>query len=248
MTRIAISAGLALLAAAPAAHGQAVATTATIYAWLPAVEETLQDGVEMNADRSTILDNLDFALMGEIVQRRGEWLFAFDGFYSDLGKSADVGMPISPGDPDNPDEIDAALDFSTSTTIFSAMAGRRMVDRPEFEVIGTLGLRYTHFETSFTAEAGDQAFRINTNDDLLDVIAGVRGTYRIDERWALPFVADIGTGSSDLTWQAFGGVSYSVGRHSFTGGWRHMAWQLGDGGYIEDIAYDGPLLAYSYRF
>lgn len=248
MTRISTLACLALMAAAPAAHGQSVETTATIYAWLPAVKETLRGGAEMNASRSTILDNLDFALMGEIVQRRGEWLFAFDGFYSDLGKSANVRLPITPGDPENPDEIDAALDFSTNTTFFSAVAGRRVVDRPAFELFGTLGLRYTHFETSFTAEVGDQAFRVNTEDDLLDVIAGVRGTYRINEHWALPFIADIGTGSSDFTWQAFGGVSYSVGRHSFTGGWRHMAWQLGDGGYIEDIDYDGPVLAYSYRF
>jgi len=244
--------GLALVLfffAANPVFAQPMETKATIYLWATAVDQELQSGANADASRKTVLENLDFALMGEVTHRNGAWLFGLEGFYAKLGKDGNASFTVNSGEPATPTDIDAAASFNTETTILGGFAGYRLVETSQFDLYGTAGLRYTRFDTELTVDdlTNIQSYRFTTTENLTDVTAGVRGQYRFNENWSLPFVADIGTGSSDLTWQAFAGVNYGWGRNVLTAGWRHMAWEI-DGDYLKDVSYDGPLLAYSYRF
>lgn len=231
------------------AAAEQMETKATIYLWATAVDQELQGGADADASRKTVLENLDFALMGEVTHKNGAWLFGLEGFYAKLGKDGNASFTVNSGEPATPTNIDAAASFNTETTILGGFAGYRLVETPEFDLYGTAGLRFTRFDTELTVDdlTNIQSYRFTTTENLTDVTAGVRGQYRFNENWSLPFVADIGTGSSDLTWQAFAGVNYGWGRNVLTAGWRHMAWDI-DGDYLKDVSYDGPLLAYSYRF
>ncbi|QDY68878.1 hypothetical protein [Qingshengfaniella alkalisoli] len=230
------------------ALSQEASTRATIYVWATEVNEELSNGVKATASRKTVLENLKFGLMGEVVQTRGEWIYGVEGFYANVGKSGEGSYPVQSGEPSQSSSIDVLADFDTKTTFFNGFIGYRIATSPVFNLYGTAGLRYTIFENELTVDAAGQSYRFKTNDHLTDGTVGFRGRYTINESWSVPFATDVGAGDSDLTWQAYAGLSYRSGQNEFTLGWRHMEWDLGDHELITNISYDGPVIAYSRRF
>lgn len=69
--------------------------------------------------------------------------------------------------------------------------------------------------------------KLSETVDLWDGILGVKGRLALNDRWFLPFYADVGTGDTDLTWQAFGSVGYEFdwGEVSLT--YRHLEYDRG---------------------
>ena len=49
-------------------------------------------------------------------------------------------------------------------------------------------------------------------------------------KWAMPYHFDIGTGDSDLTWQAELGVTYSFGWGDIGAVWRYLDYDLNSDG------------------
>ena len=93
-----------------------------------------------------------------------------------------------------------------------------------------------------------QVARSITESDLVwDGVAGIKGRVLFDGGWSLPYHLDIGTGDSDLTWQANVGVAYRWDRAEVALTYRHMAWNFGSGS-LDDIAFSGPQLSASWRF
>lgn len=227
------------------ASAQQPETTASIYLWVTNVNEKLTNGAEVDIDNSTMIDNLDFAFEGNLEHRRGNWLYGFDVVYADVGKSENLDVPVDGG------SVTADTDVNSSTTVLSGYAGYRLVKNRNWELYGTGGLRYANFDTTLKTDADDAgvSYRLDIEEDPTDVIVGLRGAYTIDQNWAFPFLVDVGGGGSDLTWQAYGAVSYSWGPNTVSGGYRCMNWQLdSDSKYLDEVTYDGPLLAYSFHF
>lgn len=55
--------------------------------------------------------------------------------------------------------------------------------------------------------------------------------------------------SSDLTWQACGGLGYQVNDwFSAQAGYRCLREDFGDGSFVYDVAPHGPLIGFSVRF
>ncbi|WP_423824048.1 hypothetical protein V5738_08785 [Salinisphaera sp. SPP-AMP-43] len=224
-------------------------TNVTIYVWATSVEEEFPGGAKAKASFSTIFDNLDFAFMGELVQRRGDWIYGVGAFYADISESGRSSFPIQNTAPNQPSSIDTATNFKTKTEIFNGFIGYRLVPIEKLDLYGTAGIRFTRFDTRLIVDAVGQSFRFQAKDDMTDAVAGLRGAYRLTPNWSFPFIADVGTGDSDLTWQAFAGTTYSLGHHAFTLGYRHMYWDIsGTSRYLDSVDYDGPLLGYTYRF
>ncbi|WP_046077807.1 hypothetical protein [Halomonas sp. HG01] len=240
--------GTVLCLALATPQAQADETTASLYLWGTDVDQTLEGGTRLETSRQTVMENLEFGLMGTLVHRRGPWLYGFDGLYADIGKDGDVDVPVESEEPDGPDAIEAALDFTTRTTMAHAFVGHEWYRDANWSVYGTGGIRYTRFDTDLTVETDDGARRFDTEDNLTDATFGLRGHYSFTPRWSTPFIVDVGTGSTEISLQAFTAAEYAWGASSVTAGYRYMKWRLDDSDFLEEVIYEGPVVAYSYRF
>lgn len=66
--------------------------------------------------------------------------------------------------------------------------------------------------------------RISGDLDLFDAIVGLRGKWWLGgaHHWYVPWYVDVGTGSSDLTWQALLGGGYAWRRSDVLLVWRQL--------------------------
>ena len=79
-------------------------------------------------------------------------------------------------------------------------------------------------------------------------IVGVRGEIKLDDKWFMPYQADIGGGQSQLTWQAFLGVGYKYKWGEVVLGYRYLDYNFKSGWLVEDLSFGGPLLGAKYHF
>ncbi len=89
--------------------------------------------------------------------------------------------------------------------------------------------------------------------DWVDPFVGLRGLYRFNDRFYAIAKADIGGFSvgSDLTWSAYAALGMQVtasGNTTLELGYKHLALDYVNGGFIYDMATSGPMLNLSIRF
>lgn len=90
---------------------------------------------------------------------------------------------------------------------------------------------------------------IGEDAELWDGIVGVRGRAQIgDSRWSMPYYLDVGTGSSDLTWQALAGFSYRYGWGELLLLYRHLDYDEGSDRLLEGLSLTGPTIGVRFRF
>jgi hypothetical protein len=58
----------------------------------------------------------------------------------------------------------------------------------------------------------------------------------------------VGTGQSDLTWQAIGGLGYSFHWGDVIVAWRYLDYNMKSGSKIESINFNGPALGVAFRW
>lgn len=243
--------------------------TLTPYLWLPSVEGTLQyrqqpGSPSVSLEETSWLDALDglFMLSGEA--RRGRWSFFGDYIYMKFAtdKSRVAAVDFNAGGPLNP--VSTTLNAGTQSELKGHMltlaAGYTVAGNggSHHDAIG--GLRYLDIAatTSWQLSAAvigpgvGQTFAASGTTsrsmDLWDAIVGARGRVRLAERWFLPYYADVGAGSSKLTWQALGGVSYAFRWLDVTLAYRHLVYDQKDDRLLQDFKFSGPLLGATFRF
>ena len=64
----------------------------------------------------------------------------------------------------------------------------------------------------------------------------------------MPYYFDIGTGDSDLTWQAELGLTYSFGWGDIGVAWRYLDYDLKANGPIKDLSFSGPAMGATIRW
>ena len=64
----------------------------------------------------------------------------------------------------------------------------------------------------------------------------------------MPYYLDVGTGQSQLTWQAAAGVGYRFGWGDVSAMWRYMDYNMKSGKPIESLNLNGPLIAATFRW
>jgi hypothetical protein len=84
--------------------------------------------------------------------------------------------------------------------------------------------------------------RIIDSGHVWDGIAGIRGQVNLNEKCYLPYYADVGTGDTDLSWQALGGVGYRFSKVDVILGYRYMEWDFDEDGPLDDLDLSGPYL------
>ena len=83
---------------------------------------------------------------------------------------------------------------------------------------------------------------------LWDGVVGIEGHLGLGGRWRMPYHLDVGTGNSDLTYQALAGVAYGFRWGNLSLTYRYLFYDEGDGGMVQDFSLGGPVLGAGFRF
>ena len=114
------------------------------------------------------------------------------------------------------------------------------------------GARYLYLKTDAKLDFATGIIPINkrdtVSDSIWDGIIGVRGHVNLNKNWYLPYYADIGTGSSNSTWQLFGGVGYRFKWLDLILAYRYMDWNFDDSDAFEDMTLHGPFVGVKFKF
>lgn len=254
------------------AQAQEYKFSLTPYLWLPDINGRLKYNLppgaggssEVDAGPDSYLDHLRVALMITGDVRRGSWSAFTDLIYlhfdSESSRVRNIDFPNLPAVP-----VGGSLDAGTDTTLkglaWTLGAGYALVDGAQgrFEVLG--GLRYFKLDAttdwrltaSIDRPGGGASFpasgRVSAGTDLWDAIVGVRGRLRLGSgNWSVPYYADIGTGSSDFTWQGMVGIAYGFGWGDLVLVYRHLSYDEGDDKLLQDFRFSGPALGATFRF
>lgn len=230
----------ALINATPASAQDKWEYTGFIYLWGAGIGGETVTGEDVDVSFSDILDNLDFGVMGSIEARNGPWAILGDAIYLNIedDKDADFGPGI-------PVSVDADIDG----TVFAASLGYDFIDSGQYRLNGFGGFRYLDMDTTVNIGIGSGSDRLNDSFNNLDGIVGLRGVYMISDQWDLIYYGDIGTGDTDLTWQAAVAVDYKFDNWAVTFGYRHLAWEdLNGSDTLADIEFSGPFLGAKFSF
>ena len=235
----------------------------TPYLWLPSLSGSLKYDLPGNDSQPEVdvgedlLDNLEMAFMISGEARKGKWSIFTDYIYLDFG-SEDSRVKSFGGT-----LIDATIDLGTESSLsgdlWTLVGGYSLVQDPgtTLDVIG--GFRYlgieakTDWSLSATVDSSGETLAasgsISQSEDLLDGIIGVRGRVKLgDSNWAIPYYADIGTGDSDLTWQAMAGITYNWNWGGVSLVYRHLAYDMDDDKLLQDVEFSGPALGATFHF
>ena len=236
----------------------------SIYGWFPDISGTTNFPVQPGGGDFTIgigdiLDNLEFTFQGSFDARKGRWGFVSDVIYMDVGNTNRSVNSGTIGGSQLPWEIDGTIGFSMQSLIWTNAAYYRVVDESDktFDIL--LGARYADVEQtlnwSLTGEIGNTPLpgREGKNvvgDSYWDAIIGIRGVLAFgpEDRWYIPYVADVGTGDSDVTWQVAGGLGYRFNWGDLIGVWRHMEYDLPSDAAMASMDFNGPAVGAIFRW
>lgn len=217
----------------------------------PAINGSTGSGSDIDVSFDTLLDNLSMTFMGAFEARKGKWSALVDLLYLNVGANGGAEVPLTtPGGRPLGVKVDAGL--KVRGWVLSFLGGYTIYDTPQASVDLVAGARYLEMKNSF--DLGVQALRLgraveaDASGYIWDGVVGVRGRANLSGDWFLPFYLDVGTGDSDLTWQAIGGVGYGFDWGDLSLTYRHLAWEFESGGALDDISFSGPQLTATFRF
>jgi hypothetical protein len=239
----------------------------TPYVWLPTISGKLNydlpagggDGApRIDVGPTDWLDLLNgvFLLRGEA--RKDRFFVFADVVYLGLESDNDRVVAVSPGSGDLI-PIDASVNLDTKTDLDGftmTLAGGLNVHSDETSSTDLFaGVRFFGMDTktSWNLSAdielpggGNVLSRqgsIESDLESWDAVVGTKGRMRIGNgKWSLPYYLDVGTGDSDLTWQAIAGVSYAYSWGDLIISYRHFEYDGGPQGLMENFSFSGPVI------
>jgi len=235
----------------------------TLYGWLPTMGGTFHfpvaGSVDAELDPSDVLNALNFAFFTTAEVRKDRWGALTDIIYLDLGNSKRGFRDITIGDQELPAQLQTKADISLSGWVWtlggtyilsedaahpvSLVAGARLIDLTNELKLDVTG------DITGTPLPGRQ-LRGEANLSNWDAVVGVKGRMDLGEAgaWFVPYYADIGTGESDLTWQAVLGVGYAFDWGDLAVAWRYMDYDFGSDDPVEDLWQSGVALGATFHF
>lgn len=259
-----IAAGLATLACSasvPAADEWSYSLTP--YVWLPTIDGNLSFSIPQGgtgspnivSGPSDYLGDLRFALMLTGEARKGPWSLLGDVIYLDMnGSKANTVSVNLPGGGSVP-VVDTGSEVSMKGTLLSLVPGYSVYSTPQANMDVFAGVRNLHVNADATwristAVGAFPATGTTSQDkDITDAIIGVRGhLHPWDGNWSVPYYLDAGTGSSDFTWQALLGATYSYGWGDVSFAYRYLKFNAGSSDLVDDLTLRGPMLGATFHF
>ena len=221
----------------------------TLYGWFTDIGGTVSHpggvvpGGPFDVDVSVIIDNLSMVFMGGFEARKSRWSIIADAIYLGIGNDKDTFLTTASGVP-----VKANVDLDFSAWLLTGAVGYEVVqsDRGTLSVVG--GVRYATIDVDATLGVLRQEAKRSESQSLVDGIVGLRGFINLNEQWYVPYYADIGTGDSDLTWQALAGIGYRFSWGDIKLVYRYLKYEMDDDKLLKDLDLSGPALGVVFRF
>ncbi len=208
---------------------------AEIYFWGPNVDTESPDGTNTEVEFSDLAEIARGGFMGAGFMRKGKWRFGIDAIYLEVDDR--IRAPVEPGVELN--EVKLQVGYVSPMVAYEFAR----TERSAFAVYG--GARYLWGEPTLKFKTDDPAppgrFEASESESGWDGFVGLHGTTHLNENWYLGYQADIGTGDSDVTYQALGGINYRFRRFDATAGYRWMRWDINSDTF-ETLEFNGPYL------
>ena len=241
--------------------------SASIYAYLPTISgSTTFPGLPGNpspacsVDARTIIDNLKMVFMGSLDMHNGQWGLWNDVMYMNIGNSKSGTRDFSLINGIIPASATADLSLDIKGTVWTIAGEYRLYNVDPawtndllfgarmFNMTNTLG--YSFSGTVGQHPLAGRSGTVEVSDTLWDAIIGVKGRYAFgaNREWFVPYYLDVGTGQSQLTWQAAAGVGYRFGWGELSGMWRYLDYNMKSGTPMESMSFNGPLVAATFRW
>ncbi|MBS0320293.1 MAG: hypothetical protein JSR18_07100 [Proteobacteria bacterium] len=215
-------------------------------------------GSDLGVDANTIINALKFAAMGTFEATNNHWGFLADVLYMDLGGSKNGTRDVSIDGHPLPVGVTANASLDIKGTILELAGTYRLMTSPSgtLDLVG--GARMLNYKQTlgweFSADLGpDQPSRTGNSDISVtnwDAIIGVKGrvAFGDNHEWFIPYYADVGTGDSDLTWEALAGLGYSFKWGDVVAAWRYIKYDFKSGSAFEDAYFNGPMLGVAFHW
>ena len=208
---------------------------AELYLWGPNVDIENPDGSNTEVEFSDLAEIARGGFMGAGFVRKGRWRFGIDAIYLEVDDR--IRMPVEAGVELN--EVKLQVGYVSPMAAYEFAR----TERSAFAVYG--GARYLWGEPTLKFRTVDPAppgrFQASESESGWDGFVGLHGTTQINDKWYLGYQADIGTGNSDVTYQALGGINYRFRSLDATAGYRWMRWDIGSDTF-EELEFNGPYL------
>lgn len=264
------------LAAACALPAPAVAQSAPepweyraqIYLWFPSIDGETRFppssggtvGATVNA--SDYLSALQFAFMGTFEARKGRWGVLTDVIYLSFEKDKSGTRDLTLTGPGGALEIPVGASADATLKLSGwqwGLAGTyTAIRKPGYELQVLGGFRYLKIDTSIdwnlSGNVGQLppaavSGRLETNPGYWDAVVGVRGRANLGQSaWFIPYYVDIGTGQSDLTWQAVAGLGYAFRWGEVTAAYRYLDYDFPSGDAMQSLSFGGPAVSVAFRW
>jgi hypothetical protein len=239
-----IAGALMLAAAMPAAGADSHEWEfgGEVYLWGAGFGMRTTTGDDIDVSFTDIAKKLKMAVMASLVASKDQWALFGDFIYLDLQ-----------GDDRSTASI---VGFPQNTTVDAELQG----------VIATFGGAYRVFESDttqlhFLAGARLLSLSVDLNYNVegvklkrsdsgsgWDGIVGMRGSTDLNDRWYLTYYLDVGTGDSELTWQALAGINYRFEKVDAVLGYRYLDWTFDNNDLLDDLNVSGPYAGIKFRF
>jgi hypothetical protein len=234
---------------------------ATIYLWGPSINGTsnfknLPGGGEIDTDVNTegYLSRLQGAFMATLEARKGPWSMLGDAIYVNFGNHSSSIRSIGGPGGSVPVPVDSGTTTDLEGFVGTLAGGYSIFQRPGARADVIAGLRYAKIKSKLDWELSTSAGVVGTSGSaeatksLTDGIVGARGSLDLSPQWFVPWYADVGAGSSRLTWQALAGIGYRFGWGDVVLAYRHLSYEFHDSRIAADVQFSGPALGVAFRF
>lgn len=244
-----------------------------VYAWLPTFDGKLNyalptgvgGSASVNASADNYLSDLSFAAMLSAEARYDRFSVVTDFIYVDMGSSSSRVDAANPALlPSNPISSTQNLggDSTLQAAIWTLGAGYTVASGAwgNLDVLGGFRLLSVEARTNYnlsldvTGPRGNgvvlsRSGRLSGSDDIWNGIIGLRGRLLIGSSgFFVPYYVDVGTGDSNLTWQAFSGIGYQTGWAGVQLGYRYMSFNQGSSDLVDKLSMGGAYLALNFTF
>ncbi len=213
-----------------------------LFALGASVDGTAATGEDIDVPLHDVLDSLDFGFMGSLAARKDKWTLFADFIYVDLGDQASIPLnqPMAA-------QADLNVDLKQFISTFGAGYEVARSDRSSLSLLA--GGRYLSVDLDLDYSIPPSiSGRDSISESNLDFIVGARGRTDLSQKWYIHYYADVGTGDSDLTWQALAGINYRFSKVDLTLGYAYMDWDFGNDTLVRDLSLSGPYAGIKFRF
>lgn len=222
---------------------------AELYFWYASMGVDSASGGNIDIDANDLVDALDFGFMTVLGVQKGKWSFMTDVIYLDVSDDSDTQgtLPIGPGIP-----VGVRSNVKLKGWIVTPSLGYNVVQTDKFKLEILAGARYLWLEADLELDISGlpnpRQDKISDSDDVWDGIIGVRGEVPLGKNWYIPYYLDVGTGNSDLTWQAMAGIAYKFSKLDVVVAYRYLYWDFDDGALFDNMDINGPLAGVKFVF